>query len=151
MEYIVSDKNKEGCVFCNELKRPDGPENLIVYRGRHSFVILNRFPYASGHLMIVPYDHLPSLEQLDPETRLELMDLSARSLDVLRQEYQPQGFNLGVNIGEAAGAGVLDHVHLHIVPRWVGDTNFMLALATTRVMPETLYDTYERIKRRWNQ
>lgn len=150
MEYIVSEKNKYGCVFCNELNRPDGPENLIVYRGQRSFIILNRFPYTSGHLMVVPYEHIPSIEQLDPETRAELMEMATRALEVLRQEYQPQGFNVGVNIGEAAGAGVLDHVHLHVVPRWVGDTNFMLSLATTRVLPETLSDTYDRIRRRWN-
>jgi len=149
MEYIQSEKHKEKCVFCNEMSRPDGPENLIVYRGRRAFVILNRFPYTSGHLMIVPFNHQASLEHLDAETRAEIMELTAQSMVILRRVYQPHGFNIGVNIGEAAGAGVLDHVHLHVVPRWVGDTNFMSSLSSTRVLPETLEDSYVRIKTAW--
>jgi len=149
MEYIQSEKNKDICVFCNEMSHPDGLGNLIVYRDRRSFVILNRYPYTTGHLMIVPNDHLASLEQLDPETRAEIMELTAQSMVVLRGVYQPQGFNIGVNIGAAAGAGVLDHVHLHVVPRWGGDTNFMSALADIRVLPETLESTYARIHDAW--
>ena len=149
MEYIQSDKNNDICIFCNEMSRPDGPENLIVYRGRRAFIILNRYPYTSGHLMVVPNDHLASLEQLDAETRSEIMELTAQSMIVLREVYQPQGFNIGVNIGVAAGAGVLDHVHLHVVPRWGGDTNFMSALADTRVLPETLEITFTRIQNAW--
>lgn len=149
MEYIQSEKSKEGCVFCFEKGREDGPENLIVHRSQHSFVILNRYPYTTGHLMVVPFAHQSSLEDLDSETRVEMMELVAKSLSILRQEYHPQGFNVGVNIGEAAGAGILNHVHLHIVPRWVGDTNFMSSLGQTRVLPETLEDTYWRIKRFW--
>ena len=149
MEYIQSEKNNDVCVFCGEMSRPDGPENLIVYRGPRAFVILNRYPYTSGHLMIVPYDHQPSLEQLDAETRAEIMELTAQSMIVLRAVYRPQGFNIGLNIGEAAGAGVLDHVHLHVVPRWGGDTNFMSSLAGIRVLPEALEDTYARIQDAW--
>jgi ATP adenylyltransferase len=149
MEYIQSDKNKDACIFCNEMSRPDGPENLIIFRGRRAFIILNRYPYTSGHLMVVPNDHLASLEQLDSETRSEIMELTAQAMVVLRGVYQPQGFNIGVNIGVAAGAGVLDHVHLHVVPRWGGDTNFMSALADTRVLPETLENTYTRIQNAW--
>jgi ATP adenylyltransferase len=151
MEYIQSNKTESGCVFCSCCEQPDGPENLIVARGQHSFVILNRFPYTSGHLMVVPYDHVPSLEQLEPDTRAEIMEQSARVLQVLASEYHPQGFNLGINIGEAAGAGILDHVHLHIVPRWAGDTNFMSSVAATRVLPEKLDDTYWRIRSSWEQ
>jgi ATP adenylyltransferase len=99
--------------------------------------------------MTVPYEHHPSIEQLDPNSRGEMMELSARALKVLRHEYYPQGFNLGINIGEAGGAGILDHVHMHIVPRWEGDTNFMSALAGTRVLPESLEDSYHRIKKAW--
>jgi ATP adenylyltransferase len=149
MEYIQSEKHKEICVFCDELSRPDGTENLIVYRGYRAFVILNRYPYTSGHLMIVPFVHQASLEQLDAETRAEIMELTTQSMTILRQVYRPQGFNIGVNIGAAAGAGVLDHIHLHIVPRWVGDTNFMPSLAATRVLPEALEDTYLRIRKAW--
>lgn len=149
MEYIQSEKHKEICVFCNELTRPDGPENLIVYRGRRAFVILNRYPYTTGHLMIVPFTHQASLEALDAETRSEMMELTVQSMAVLRKVYRPQGFNIGVNIGEAAGAGVLDHVHLHVVPRWGGDTNFMSALASTRVLAELLLETYTHVKNAW--
>jgi ATP adenylyltransferase len=150
MEYILSEKN-DGCVFCTEFSRSDGPENLIVIRGRLAFVILNRYPYTSGHLMVVPFVHRPSLEDLDPEIRSEMMELTSRALEVLRQEYRPQGFNVGFNIGAVAGAGVVEHVHLHIVPRWGGDTNFMSALANTRVLPETLEETYARVQGRWKQ
>jgi ATP adenylyltransferase len=149
MEYIQSEKHKGVCVFCQELGRPDGPENLIVYRGLWAFVILNRFPYTTGHLMIVPYEHQDSLEPLDAETRAEMMELTTQSMAVLRVVYRPQGFNIGVNIGAAAGAGVLDHVHLHVVPRWGGDTNFMASLGGARVLPEMLEDTYTRIHEAW--
>jgi ATP adenylyltransferase len=149
MEYIQSDKNKDICIFCNEMSRPDGIENLIIHRGNRAFIILNRYPYTSGHLMVVPNDHLASLELLDTETRSEIMELTAQSMVVLREVYQPQGFNIGVNIGVAAGAGVLDHVHLHVVPRWGGDTNFMSALSDTRVLPEMLESTFERLQNAW--
>ena len=143
----MSEKNKEGCVFCGAIQQPDGPDNLVVLRASAAFIILNRYPYSSGHLMVVPFEHQPSLEPLPPAVRAEMMELTARSLEVLRAVYRPQGFNVGVNIGAAAGAGILDHVHLHIVPRWGGDTNFMSALANTRVLPESLEDTYWRVKR----
>jgi ATP adenylyltransferase len=136
----------EGCVFCAAQAQPDGPENLVAYRGKHSFVIMNLYPYTSGHLMVVPYAHKATLEDLDPATRGEMMELAARCMTVLREIYHPQGFNMGANIGEAAGAGILDHVHVHVVPRWVGDTNFMSSLAGTRVLPEIVQDTYERVR-----
>jgi ATP adenylyltransferase len=150
MAYIQSNKNEEGCVFCVEMSRTDGPENLILFRGKKNYVILNRFPYTNGHLMIVPFDHKASLEQLDSETRAEMMELTARGIHVLKSEYCPQGFNLGINIGEAAGAGIAEHIHFHIVPRWSGDTNFMTTLAETRVVPEDLQDSYWRLKNAWD-
>jgi ATP adenylyltransferase len=149
MEYILSDKNMGGCVFCGEMARQDGPDNLVLFRGQLAFVILNRFPYTSGHLMIVPFEHTPSLEGLKSSTRAEIMELTAKAVEVLRKEYKPEGFNIGINIGEAAGAGILEHVHLHVVPRWGGDTNFMSSLAGTRVLPEALEDTYQRMKKAW--
>jgi ATP adenylyltransferase len=150
MEYIRSTKSSEGCIFCEGLKQEDGPGNLIVFRGPTAFVMLNRFPYTSGHLMIVPVDHQPSLEHLDEASRLEIMDLSARAIKVLNELYTPQGYNLGMNIGNAAGAGITEHVHLHVVPRWVGDTNFMSAVSQTRVLPELLEETYQRVRQAWS-
>ena len=149
MEYIRSHRKNNDCVFCEELAKVDGPENLIIHRGSLSFVILNRFPYTSGHVMSVPYEPRPSLEDLEMETRSDMMELMATALEVLRGEYHAQGFNIGVNIGEAAGAGILAHFHMHIVPRWGGDTNFMSTLAQTRVIPEALEETYWRIRRAW--
>jgi len=146
MEYIENNNQADGCVFCLAQEKEDGAENLIAYRGERAYVILNRYPYTSGHLMVVPYDHKPNLEELDSETRAEMMELTAQCMTVLRKVYHPQAFNIGANIGEAAGAGVKEHVHIHIVPRWAGDTNFMSTLGETRVLPEALEDTYQRIK-----
>ncbi|MFZ2098152.1 MAG: HIT domain-containing protein [Anaerolineales bacterium] len=151
MEYILTPKSEEGCIFCNGLKQADGAHNLIVYRGPKSFVMLNRFPYTSGHLMIIPFDHQPSLELLDADTRMDIMDLSAKAIQVLQKAYSPQGFNLGMNIGSAAGAGISEHVHLHVVPRWVGDTNFMSSVSQTRVLPESLEETYRKIRQTWEE
>lgn len=146
MEYIENNDKEDGCVFCIAQAMEDGAENLIAYRGERAYVILNRYPYTSGHIMVNPFQHMPTLEDLDTETRAEMMELTSQCTTVLRSIYNPQGFNVGVNIGEAAGAGVLGHVHIHIVPRWAGDTNFMSTLGQTRVLPEVLEDTYERIK-----
>lgn len=151
MEYIQSDKKLEGCVFCIEMARPDGPENLIVYRGNRVFMILNRFPYTSGHVMVVPFQHTSTLMDLDKDTQTELMQITNWSIQVLEEIYKPQGFNVGINIGEAAGAGITDHIHMHIVPRWSGDTNFMSSLGSTRVLPETLEETYRRIREAWDK
>jgi ATP adenylyltransferase len=149
MTYIKnSQKNKE-CIFCHQFALEDGPQNLIVYRGDRAFIILNRYPYTSGHLMVAPDQHMAGLSDLDDQTRLELLNLTAKAVEVLTAEYHPDGFNLGINLGEVAGAGIIDHVHLHIVPRWGGDTNFMSTTAATRVLPESLEDTYWRIRRRW--
>jgi len=152
MSYIQKHKeDEEECVFCIAQELPDGPDNLILYRGQHAFVILNRYPYTSGHLMVVPYEHNPSLEGLEASARAELMELATLIMSIIGKEYQAQGFNIGINIGEAAGAGITDHVHLHVVPRWSGDTNFMSSLGETRVLPETLEDTYHRLKGAWER
>lgn len=151
MKYITKATKEDGCVFCNALAKPDNHENLIVMRGKRAFVILNKFPYTSGHLMVASLAHQASLEDLDPATRAEMMELATRCMSILRKVYNPQAFNLGANIGEAAGAGVPGHVHLHIVPRWNGDTNFMSAVGEVRVLPEELEDTYRRVKGAWEQ
>jgi len=135
----------EGCLFCVKSQSED-EEAHIVHRGRLCYVILNRYPYNSGHLMIVPYVHAPTLENLDAETLTDLMTLTQLSLRVLREAYNPQGFNVGLNIGEAAGAGVAGHIHLHVVPRWSGDVNCMTTVGQTRVIPEWLDQTYQRLR-----
>jgi ATP adenylyltransferase len=146
MEYIENHNKEDGCIFCIAQAKEDGAENLIAHRGELAYVILNRYPYTSGHLMVVPFAHQPNLEELDPKTRAEMMELTSLCMTVLRNVYNPQAFNMGANIGEAAGAGVKEHVHIHVVPRWRGDTNFMSALGSTRVLPELLEDTYRRVK-----
>jgi len=144
-DYLVSDKAGEGCIFCEASTAGADRERLIVFRGRTHFIILNRFPYNNAHLMIVPHRHLADLTEATPDERHELMDLSSRALAALRGAYHPQGFNVGCNLGTIAGAGIADHYHLHIVPRWEGDTNFMTVTATTRVIPEALDRTWERL------
>lgn len=149
MEYIDNNMKESGCAFCLELTKEDGPDNLIITRGKRAFVILNRYPYTSGHIMVVPFMHVSSLNELDEECRAEIIELTNQFLLVLENEYHPDGFNVGMNLGEAAGAGIAEHLHMHIVPRWSGDTNFMTALAETRVLPEALRVTYMRLKSTW--
>jgi ATP adenylyltransferase len=151
MKYIMKHAPSTGCVFCNAASEADGPENLIIHRGNRAFVILNRYPYTSGHLMVVPYMHEPSFEGLDVETRTEIMELMNEALKVVRQIYQPEGINVGANLGSAAGAGIAAHVHLHVVPRWVGDTNFMTAVGDARVLPEDVTESYTRFKKIWSE
>jgi ATP adenylyltransferase len=146
MEYIENSTKVDGCVFCLAQELEESAQNLVAYRGKQAYVILNRYPYTSGHLMVVPFDHKPNLEELDAQTRAEMMELSSRCMTVLRKIYHPEAFNMGANIGEAAGAGVKHHVHIHIVPRWAGDTNFMSTVGNTRVLPEALERTYERVR-----
>ena len=149
MKYVQGHHKTPGCVFCNELKGIDGPQNLIVFRGIGAFVILNRYPYTSGHLMIVPYLHAGTLDILEPPILSEMMELMTKSTRVLSEVYHPDGFNLGANIGRAAGAGISDHIHLHVVPRWVGDTNFMSVVGETRVLSELLEVTYRNVHLAW--
>jgi ATP adenylyltransferase len=151
MKYILRQNRTDGCVFCNAIEMNDGPENLILCRGKHTFVILNRFPYTSGHLMVLPYLHVASIEDLESDILTELMEFNVICMRLLRSIYHPEAFNVGANIGAAAGAGVAEHVHIHIVPRWFGDTNFMSAVGETRVLPEALEDTYYRLKQAFSE
>lgn len=150
MDYIQSHNINDECIFCFALSQTDSINNLIIIRGKHVYVMLNRYPYTSGHLMIVPLNHIASLDDMGSEASFEMMEFTKIAIRVLKKEYQPQGFNIGINIGEAAGAGIIGHVHLHIVPRWRGDTNFISTLASTRVLPESLEETYVRLKRSWS-
>ncbi len=149
MEYIQDHTHASGCIFCEAWAGNNDEGTLLVHRGRSAFVILNRFPYTSGHLMVVPVTHAATLEEVPLATLTEVMALIQQALAVVRQVYRPQAFNIGANIGELAGAGITEHVHLHVVPRWAGDTNFMATLAETRVLPEALDDTYRRLRAAW--
>jgi ATP adenylyltransferase len=150
MKYISGDSNPGGeCVFCAAPKMADSPSNLIVHREENVFAILNRFPYTTGHLMVVPFLHVPSIEDLAPATRAEMMEMLNSALGVLRAVYHPEGFNVGINMGSAAGAGIAEHAHIHIVPRWGGDTNFMSTVGETRVLPEELEESFKRISTKW--
>ncbi|MFC2056763.1 HIT domain-containing protein [Chloroflexota bacterium] len=145
MEYIQMEK-PQGCILCEKPLQDNDAKNYILYRGGRNFVILNSYPYSPGHLMIAPYRHIASLEELTEEERHEHFDIVSRSIKLLRQELNPEGFNLGVNIGKVAGAGIVGHVHTHIVPRWQGDTNFMAVISDIRVVPEALDKTYQKLK-----
>jgi ATP adenylyltransferase len=149
LEYVkdASKDNEQECIFC--AFPGEGAEHdeahLIVHRGEHCFVILNKFPYTNGHLMIAPFDHIASLPELDADTVAEMMALAQRAMRILEETYSPQGYNVGFNQGRVAGAGVEHHIHMHVVPRWGGDTNFMPVLGDTRVMPQTLEQSYEAL------
>lgn len=143
--YVSGAGKPAGCIFCEAPKLADAKAG-IVYRGGLCYVILNAFPYTSGHVMIVPYEHLDELQKLHRDATHEMMDISQRMETVLRQVYRPDGLNLGMNIGQAAGAGVAGHIHMHLLPRWSADTNFMTTTAETRVLPEALETTYERLR-----
>ena len=144
--YITTAATTPGCVFCQRPGLADERSSLLVHRGRHNFVILNMFPYTSGHEMVVPYAHLDRFDALPTDAACEMTALAQRMEGVLRELYHPDGINLGMNIGAAAGAGVAGHIHLHVLPRWVADSNFMTTVAETRVLPESLDVTWERIR-----
>ena len=153
-EYIASgdsaNTGTNGCIFCKLRDDPGGDAtNFVVHRAAHNLIVLNRYPYISGHLLIVPYEHVAELDAATKETTDELMDLTKRSQTALRDAYQPTGFNIGMNLGRSAGAGIADHIHIHIMPRWVGDTNFMSTVGETRVIPEDLSTTYEKLRTRF--
>lgn len=151
MAYIRGDKHPvSGCIFCNKVHGDDAVEHIIA-RSEHVFVTLNRYPYNNGHLMVVPYEHVDSQEALDTAALTDLMICTNRALAALRKLYNPQAFNLGANIGTAAGAGIAEHYHFHIVPRWPGDANFMSTVGETRVIPDTLDNTYHELKAIWNE
>jgi ATP adenylyltransferase len=145
MRYVGGERTP-GCVFCNALAHPDHPASLVLHVGEHAFMLLNRFPYNSGHLMIVPKEHVPTLEILSPETRSEMFEMATLAIEAARPVFRCDGFNLGMNIGEIAGAGIADHLHMHLVPRWMGDANFMPVLGDTMVIPEVLETTHARLR-----
>lgn len=149
MKYIQENKKVPDCIFCKALTQPDGFDNLVLFRSDNVFVILNRYPYTSGHIMVVPILHKPALDELNALIRAEVMELTSKCVTVLRTVYHPEGFNIGMNIGAIAGAGIADHIHMHIVPRWVGDTSFISTLGQTRVLPESLEDTYQKMINAW--
>jgi ATP adenylyltransferase len=149
--YITSADKAPDCIFCQrapsrEANRENDERNLVLYRGQYCFVIVNAFPYTSGHVMVVPYAHVDRLDTLPAEAAAEMMALAQRLESVLRRLYHPDGINLGMNIGKAAGAGVAGHIHMHILPRWVADANFMSVIGETRVLPETVEETGRRIR-----
>jgi len=144
-KYISAARDPAGCIFCEKPAQGSDEENYIVYRGEHNYVILNAFPYTSGHVMVAPYEHVASPEDAREETLIEMMLLTRRAVSCLKAAYRPDGVNLGMNLGEAAGAGVTDHIHMHVLPRWTGDANFMTAVSETRVIPEDLSETYRKL------
>ncbi len=151
-EYIKSTvkREKKKCILCEIPSRRDD-EAYIIHRGKHAFIVLNAYPYNSGHVMIVPYRHVPSLEDLSDEEFLEITILLKKILRTLREAFNPEGFNVGVNIGRAAGAGIEEHVHIHVVPRWIGDSNFMAVIGNTKTLPVSLEETYRILKTKWIQ
>ena len=148
LEYVQSADKQDGCVFCRAAEGDD-EEQLVVHRGERAFVVLNKFPYASGHLLVAPYRHGTGFADLEDADALEVHRLAGQGLDALAAVYEPEGFNLGWNIGRIAGAGITDHAHLHVVPRWGGDTNFMPVLAAVKVIPEHLASTRRKLADAW--
>jgi len=149
LEYIKSADEEHGCLFCAAAVGGDDAERLVVTRGEHAIVLLNKFPYASGHFMVAPARHVGEYGELSDDEVLELHRLASAGMGALAALYQPQGYNLGWNLGRIAGAGIVDHVHLHVVPRWAGDTNFMPVLADVKVLPEHLEDTRRKLRDAW--
>jgi len=144
--YITQPGERTGCVFCAAAECPNDSEALVAHRAERNFIIVNRFPYTSGHVMVVPYQHAPSLLDLPRETLAEMIALARDCEKRLRELYIPHGLNMGINLGKSAGAGVADHLHMHILPRWYGDANFMTAIAETRILPEDVTTTWQRLR-----
>jgi ATP adenylyltransferase len=145
LEYIRGPKAEE-CIFCRAVESDDDESNFVVHRGELAFVMLNAYPYNNGHVMVAPYAHEPAIDALDDATTLEMMQLVKRSMAALRGVYRPEGFNIGINQGAAAGAGIEEHVHQHVVPRWGGDTNFMPVIGDVRVLPQSLSDSWKELR-----
>jgi ATP adenylyltransferase len=144
-QYVTKGDSPSGCVFCVAARGTEDRESLIVHRAQHNFVILNRFPYTNGHVMVVPYQHIPTLESLEGDALTEMMLLARECEKHLRAAYRPDGLNIGMNLGRSAGAGIADHIHMHVLPRWAGDTNFMTVTGETRVLPEDLPATWDKL------
>jgi ATP adenylyltransferase len=145
-QYVQSKKTDGGCVFCLAAASENDEQNLVVHRGRHNFVMLNLYPYSTGHLMVVPYQHVDNLQDATPETMQEMILLVRESQRHLASIYRAPGYNLGMNLDESAGAGIAEHIHMHVLPRWPGDTNFMTTIAETRVLPEDLPNTWRKLR-----
>lgn len=150
MEYILGEKKDKGCIFCTLPKENNDKENLIIFRSKFSFVIMNKYPYNNGHLMVVPYNHVNSLEKLNEGEFIDIFNLMKRSIKALEKTFKPQGLNIGINIGKAAGAGIDTHVHVHIVPRWIGDTNFIPVFSDCKVISDYIANTYEQLLPNFN-
>lgn len=145
MQYI-NNLSEPGCIFCTKPNEDKDEENMILCRGRSSFIVLNIFPYNNGHLLITPYRHVADLALLTDEEQLDIMKMTTKGCELLKAAFHPHGFNIGVNVGQAGGAGIADHLHVHIVPRWNGDTNFMPVVADTKVLPDALASSYKALK-----
>jgi len=148
-QYVVKPEASDECVLCAAARPGDDARTFVVHRGERNYVILNRYPYTSGHMMVVPYDHVASLEDLAAETLAEMMLLARDAERHLRAAYRPDGLNIGMNLGRSAGAGIAAHVHLHVLPRWIGDTNFMTVTGETRVVPEDLETSWRKLREVW--
>ena len=144
--YVTGAEPTSGCVFCQKVEQNEDEKNLILYRGLNNFVLLNIYPYTSGHLMVAPYRHIAQLAQADDATWSELMMLTRKAEQAIQTAYKPEGINLGMNLGKSAGAGIADHIHMHVLPRWQADSNFISVIGETRVLPEALADTYRKLK-----
>jgi ATP adenylyltransferase len=149
--YVKSDRSGDKCIFCIAAADSNDETNLVVYRARRNFVILNRYPYTSGHIMIAPYEHVARLMAADEATTQEMMFLVRRSEQFIEEAYRPDGLNLGMNLGKAAGAGIEQHIHMHVLPRWKNDANFMTTIAEARIVPETLDETYLKLREKFAQ
>ena len=144
-EYVKEASKMTECIFCQALDMKENREALILYKGEHNFIILNRYPYTPGHLMIAPFKHIDSIEKADKDASDEMIDLLKFSIKILRETYHPHGFNTGMNIGRSSGAGVADHYHLHVIPRWTGDSNFMPLIGKTKVVIEGVDSSYDKL------
>jgi ATP adenylyltransferase len=145
-QYVTGSRSRSSCIFCELATSPENDrENLVVHRGERNLIVLNRFPYSTGHVMIAPYEHVDSLEAASPETAQEMMLLTREAQRRLREIYRPSGYNIGMNLGESAGAGIAGHIHMHLLPRWSGDTSFITTVAETRVLPEDLSVTWTKL------
>lgn len=146
MQFIEDLKNKkDGCIFCEMAQKGDDRKRLVLHRGKLSYVVMNRFPYNNGHLLITPYRHAGAIKDLTKDEHQEIMELTGTSVEIMQATLEAEGVNCGINLGKAAGAGIVDHFHMHVVPRWVGDTNFLPVMSDTRSMPEYLENTYDRL------
>ena len=144
--YVTEERHTSDCVFCKKVEENQDEKNLILYRGLNSFVLLNLYPYTSGHLMIAPYRHIGRLAEADDATWSEITALTRKAEQAIQSAYKPEGINLGMNLGKSAGAGIADHIHMHVLPRWQADSNFISVIGETRVLPEILTDTYRKLK-----